>query len=406
LPAPPPLTIQIFNAATPLPAGTGDGTQLARIEEGTNLMMTHMRSGVRALAWYNLTIAALALFVASWYPLSGILWLAFIVTLIVTRKGAKKASFMERVGWLSLTYWGWILATLIVTVTYLAAAAKAVSDSQAAVKPFGLALLGVIALVSARRRVRRAAVIQADGVNARRYDLLFLWVFKSGSVWHLMNGICQQWIPLGPTRLLGGGEFLGTDDWRLVWYWLRGHAGKIVLKTPEDLDVKMAPKRGGETAYLETFVCHDRLWKLALDRLLNDAAIVLMNLSGLSDSNRGCLYEIGVLFDRVALSRVVFLIDKATDVGYVKQVMEDAWHRLDVNSVNRLGPAPVVWVVQVATLMAELDNTGGTQSGDGSKQAAAQLAARTEEVRRVVRLLCAALERSEIQSAFTRPEVG
>jgi hypothetical protein len=97
LPAPPPLTIQIFNAATPLPEGTGNGTQLARIEEGTNLMITHMRSGVRALAWYNLTIAALALFVTSRYLLSGILWLAFIVTLIVTRKGAKKASFMERV---------------------------------------------------------------------------------------------------------------------------------------------------------------------------------------------------------------------------------------------------------------------------------------------------------------------
>jgi len=325
--------------------------------------------------------------------------LAFIVTLIVTRRRSRKTSLLERLAWLGPTHVGWILATVIVVVTYLAAAAQGLSDPQSAWKPLGLALVGMMALASDRRRWR-LTVENAEPASVR-HDLLFLWVFKSGSVMYLAGGICQEWAALGRSRLLGGGEFLGTDDWRLIWYWLRGHAGTFVLKTPEDLDARMNRTRAGQASCLETFVCHDRVWKLALDRLLSDSAIVLMNLSGLSDSNRGCMYEIAVLFNRVALSRVIFLIDQENDVDYVKKIMEDVWQKLDVNSINRFGPAPVAWVVQVTTSMAELRSAGTTHPLDRKEEdaasAEAKAAAHSAETRGLVRLLCAALDRSESQ---------
>src|SRR5215470_7973546 len=69
----------------------------------------------------------------------------------------------------------------------------------------------------------------------------------------------------------------------------------------------LAARQSRQSVTVETFLCQDRVWKLALNRLLSDSSLVLMNLSGLSRSNRGCLYELDLIFHRVPLSRVVFL---------------------------------------------------------------------------------------------------
>ena len=396
---PPPLTIEVFSTANPLPQGTGGSVHLARIEEGKNFWIQEVRSAVRALAWYGVVIAALAQFVPVQYPFSQIFWLAIIVTLVVTRKRASSASFLGRLSWPGLMYWFWICATVVLTAFYLVAGMRSLFDLHVALKCFGLALIGMIALISSRRRWRRMTLGKPELSRACRYNLLFLWVFKSrGSVWHLLSGIAQEWAALGGTRLLGGGEFLGTEPWRLIWHWLRGRAGQFVIKTPEDLDKRMKLMWARPTSRFETFVCTDAIWKMALDRLLSDSAIVLMNLSGLSDNNRGCLYEIELLFDRVALSRVVFLIDKTTDVGHVKKVMEDVWQRLNVDSVNRFGPVTVVWIVQVALSMAEVLAVNDPDAAAKRERADTRVTAHADELNRLVRFLCAALERSEIQS--------
>jgi len=137
-----------------------------------------------------------------------------------------------------------------------------------------------------------------------------------------------------------------------------------------------------------------------LDRLLSDSSLVLMNLSGLSKSNRGCLYELDLIFHRVPLSRVVFLIDQETAFDDVETLMQDVWQRLAADSVNRLGPRPTVWVVQLATSMAEVEEKKGGTMSSGSdsedvKRQALQAMRRGAETARVVRILCTALARNE-----------
>jgi hypothetical protein len=399
-PAPPPLTVELWPTASRPPEGAGATSHLARIEEFKSSITTELRAAVRILAWYGVAIATLGVLAPARYSLGWISWLGFIVTLFVTRR-RRKDMFLNRVGVLSLLYWFWIFTLAVSAVSYLGATVTNYSHLDIALKPFGLSLVCVIALVSAHRRRQRRTLRQQDEHRAR-HNLLFLWVFKSGgSAWFLFNGLAQEWAAIGRTRLLGGGEFLGTHlmSPRLLWSWLRGRAGELMVHTPQDLDSKLELQKRKDVA-IETYLCHDRVWKMALDRLLSDSSLVLMNLSGLSKSNRGCLYELDLIFHRVRLSRVVFLIDQQTEFGDVEALMQDVWQRLAADSLNRLGQRPTVWVVQLATSMAELEErknwtvSSGSDSEDVTLQAA-QAMSRFAETDRVVRILCTALARYE-----------
>src|SRR5262249_27844314 len=150
--------------------------------------------------------------------------------------------FLNRVGLLGLAYWFWICALAVSTASYLGATVTNYSHVNVAFTSFCISLVGVIGLVSVHRRHRRLTLRQQDEHRAD-HNLLFLWVFKSGgSVWFLLNGLAQEWAAMGRTRLLGGGEFLGTHliGPRLLWSWLRGRAGELMVHTPQDLDTKLA----------------------------------------------------------------------------------------------------------------------------------------------------------------------
>ncbi|MCA9290442.1 MAG: hypothetical protein KDA25_04890 [Phycisphaerales bacterium] len=90
--------------------------------------------------------------------------------------------------------------------------------------------------------------------------------------------------------------------------------------------------------------CHDDLWRGALDDLLAWSDVVVMDLRGFSESNRGCAYEIGCLLGRVPLDRIVFIVDRSTDASALRALIEDRWRHVTPDSPNLAAVEPAVTV--------------------------------------------------------------
>jgi hypothetical protein len=90
------------------------------------------------------------------------------------------------------------------------------------------------------------------------------------------------------------------------------------------------------------FFCHNDTWQMVLRRLVKDSDVVLMDLRGFSQSNRGCVFEINELLDVVLLRQIVFVADRTTDESFLAQVFADAWASVTKASPNWNDPAPRV----------------------------------------------------------------
>ena len=69
------------------------------------------------------------------------------------------------------------------------------------------------------------------------------------------------------------------------------------------------------TKYDNTFkefpvMCYDNTWKQAVSELVDSANVILMDLRGFSDANKGCEYEVDFIFDHVPVERILFLAYK------------------------------------------------------------------------------------------------
>lgn len=107
---------------------------------------------------------------------------------------------------------------------------------------------------------------------------------------------------------------------------VRKEKADLVVDTPEELErslraFRYAPNWLGMYAE-NTLLCGDAVWKSAVHSLLGHADVVVMNLFGFSESNQGCLYELGVLFDTFPIKRMLFLIDDTTDPDFLRETLK------------------------------------------------------------------------------------
>jgi hypothetical protein len=80
--------------------------------------------------------------------------------------------------------------------------------------------------------------------------------------------------------------------------------------------------------------CFDDTWKAAMQSMLSQNAIVLMDLRGFGLHRKGCIYELGVLRDNMPMGAVVFLIDGTTDFKFLKSTLEQLWNTMGSHSPN------------------------------------------------------------------------
>ena len=80
--------------------------------------------------------------------------------------------------------------------------------------------------------------------------------------------------------------------------------------------------------------CYDNTWKMTVDKLVTHANVVLMDLRGFSEKNKGCEYEVNLLLNNVSLDKILFLgYPKA--IPLIKNVISKNFETLTVNSPNK-----------------------------------------------------------------------
>lgn len=97
--------------------------------------------------------------------------------------------------------------------------------------------------------------------------------------------------------------------------------------------LERAPTTSDNTFRPEPVMCYDNTWKLAVDGLISSADVVLMDLRGFSETNKGCAYEVNVLFDSKPASKIVFMGYKDA-IPLIRNLIKAQWAKLSEKSPN------------------------------------------------------------------------
>ncbi|MGH7887396.1 MAG: hypothetical protein ACREPG_06000, partial [Candidatus Binatia bacterium] len=174
--------------------------------------------------------------------------------------------------------------------------------------------------------------------------LLLLRVFALGERSEkLCDSLGKTWRAVGSIQMIAGPD-LATSAIAPHEFldFLGGKLARRFIDSGRTLDVRvdqmeLAPDREGQYRVTE-FFCHDDTWKLTLARLADESDALLMDLSGFSQKNPGCVSEINELFNLVPLRRLVFAVDETTDQPFLRQTMQHAWAQLKDRSPNHRLP--------------------------------------------------------------------
>jgi hypothetical protein len=222
----------------------------------------------------------------------------------------------------------WLLMTLLLC--------SRLATEQGMLGWTGLLAFGTYLLVVrlGLRPLGRAALAQP---NAR---LLLLRVFgaqrRSERLYDLFNA---RWRYRGSMQLIGGPDLAtSTLEPHEFLDFLSGRLARNFIHGGADLERRMAtldlrPDPDGRFRVNELF-CDDDAWRPAVGRLMAQSEVVVMDLRGFSAANRGCIFELQALIDRVPLDRLVVLIDGATDVAALRRSLLELWPGMSAASPN------------------------------------------------------------------------
>jgi hypothetical protein len=208
---------------------------------------------------------------------------------------------------------GWLL--LAVAVAPLTPAAVWVNLGCVAVFGFSMAA-----------RWRRLPRYEGPGVR--------LLLLRSFSLGERSNRLFQEfeslWRSVGSIQLVGAPDTaLTTLEPHELMDFLRRRSGREFVHSPADVGVRLAsfdqrPDPDGRFRVNEIFCGRDEIWKHAVDQMLVDSDCVLLDLRGFTRHRAGCVFEIRSLAQSDLPFRTVFLVDGATDRGYINETWASA----------------------------------------------------------------------------------
>jgi hypothetical protein len=134
----------------------------------------------------------------------------------------------------------------------------------------------------------------------------------------LFDQVTERWRAIGSVQLIGATDLaLRTIDPGELLSFLGGRFRSQFVAGLGDLERRLADldvARDPDGRFrVNDFFCFDTTWKDTFDALLTRVDVVLMDLRGLSESNRGCLFELTKLVQRGKLQETLFVLDDATD---------------------------------------------------------------------------------------------
>ncbi len=212
-----------------------------------------------------------------------------------------------------------------------------------------LALAGIVTFL-AYKLVTRAGLRPIAQAAAKRQPrkLLLLRVFgfnrRSGCLFDLL---AARWRYRGSIQLIGAPDLAARsiDPDKLLAFIGRGLRRRFI-RDEADLDRRMGevdfrPDPDGRFRVNE-FFCAGEVWRHAVQRLMREADLVVMDLRSFSERSRGCIFELQILLDRVPMARLVLLVDGTTDRALLDQVLLEHWASLAAGSPNAADPQPVL----------------------------------------------------------------
>jgi hypothetical protein len=155
--------------------------------------------------------------------------------------------------------------------------------------------------------------------KGRPPTLLVLRVFqRHAEVQDLFDQVIERWRISGNTVLIAGTDIadrtLHADD---IFTFLGGSLAQRFIHAPADVVPRLARfdmARDLDGRYrINLLYCHDTTWQQALDSLVWQSDVVLMDLRGFQAHNAGCCYELAALAKAQRLPRVVVLVGEETD---------------------------------------------------------------------------------------------
>lgn len=142
----------------------------------------------------------------------------------------------------------------------------------------------------------------------------------------LLDEIEYRWRFIGPIVLIGGPDIAArTIDPGKAANFLRFKLRDTFVPSLHVLHKQVAamdetPDPDGRYRVNE-FFCFDDIWKEAVQLLLDSSDAVVLDLRGFTAARRGTAYELGLLMQRGALPRTVFLVNQETDLQAVRQAL-------------------------------------------------------------------------------------
>jgi hypothetical protein len=184
---------------------------------------------------------------------------------------------------------------------------------------------------------RRAAQVEHRYPYRPPLNLLALRVFGSPNLADFMN-LSNAWQWIGTRQRLDGPDTVGHKT-RDLFNYFAGRIDKSIVEDTtelrEALDAfEMRPDRQLRFP-VNSMQCDNTTWKQALQYLLDQADVVVMDLSSLSERNQGVAYELGKLVNEVPLSRVVLLFDDTTDLRVLEDIFARTCNDMAADSPNR-----------------------------------------------------------------------
>ncbi len=263
-----------------------------------------------------------------------------------------------------------------------------------------------------KMRVRPRRVTSDRNVVGRKpLRIVFLRLFENQP--RMRTFIEGAWREFGYVHLLRSAASVTRPEFR--WAKTSGDASGLFVASGTRLESELAgrstqPYRKGRYRWRSigprtirvrdrygsypmcALLCHGTFWKAAVDRLLEEADLVVFDLSGMTERNVGTTYELQRVVDRFPVERVVFLADQRSKSAFLGSELTRAWRAMAEGSPNG-GQGTRIALVVVTDYYAR---SGQAQQQGQSTQQQVKLVSRRRQTRRVASAAQDRVEMSEL----------
>lgn len=201
----------------------------------------------------------------------------------------------------------------------------------------------IVYKVASRISLRR--LVARPGTSDPR-TLLLLRVFALAKrSERLFDKLRRHWQYAGSISMIAGPDLVTTTvEPHEFLEFLSGRLARRFVANDRDLEARIAkldanPDPDGRYRINE-FFCFSDTWQATMERLAAASDTIVMDLRSFSPANQGCIFELGRLVNGVDLNRVLFLVDRTTDRGFLEATLQRLWQSMSVDSPNQAAASP------------------------------------------------------------------